>query len=162
MKKIIFFFILFLPGSFCLFCESYSEKSQYVLVNPIFIPAGTINLEYERQAFAPAVSMGVSAWHEYLDVKARWYYAKGLYYFSGTALKGLGAGPLIGTIWSKKGDDFGLMAGLILQYNLAFGRDKRGMVGAGAAVRGNSLTGDAGKALGNIDGEVRLGIGYRF
>jgi hypothetical protein len=56
----------------------------------VFIPFGTVSAEYEF-AITSISSVGLSAWYEYREVRARWAYLKALVYPWGVAMQGFGS-----------------------------------------------------------------------
>jgi hypothetical protein len=102
---------------------------QTIAVNPVFPFFGTLNLEYEHGLADTPVTIGLSGWYEFRDVKARWLYGKALYYLRGTALRGAAIGITGGVLRAYSDpDDADTMdhdttptAGAMVQYNGVIG-----------------------------------------
>ena len=161
---IAFSLLLAMPGS-ARAQEVVREHS--LAVNPVFAPFGTLTAEYEG-AVAPAFTLGISAWYEYQDVRARWLYAKLLYYPGGTALRGFGLGPTVGVIRAYREEDAvdqvehesATLLGLMAQYDLVL--FDRLLLGAG--IGGRVVAAEIGERspLRRFDGDVRLVAGLVF
>lgn len=164
---IILIFSLPLIGGERIEAES---KNNTVALNPVFAPLGTVTMEYEHACMSPKTSIGVSAWYEYKEVRARWIYAKALYYPKGVALNGLALGCTMGVLRGyreenhddqMKNDTTPIM-GLMLQYNWFLGTDTKILlgIGMGGRVAIKNLSNDS--PLPKYDGDVRMVMGYCF
>jgi hypothetical protein len=147
--------------------ESYAQS---IAVNPVFLPFGTATVEYERTLASPHLTAGLSAWYEYKDVKARWVYAKCMYYPGSSALEGFSCGPTLGYIIGYRKDDqpekreneSTLMAGAMAQYNFLVGANDNILIGVGAGVRTVLTKIDDASPLSRVDGDARLVLGIVF
>ncbi len=175
MRKLAYIFFLFIIISSVfdhatLYAQSETSHLQYVAGNPIFIPFGTINLEYER-SLGTHTTAGISGWYEYHDVKARWVYAKYMYYPGGTPLKGFACGLTAGILRGYRGDDEEKTvkekedtptAGVMFQYNWLFGKKKRLLAGIGVGARSALNDIDDNSPMERFDGDGRLELGWLF
>jgi|SRR6185369_2503588 len=141
-----------------------------VAVNPVFVPFGTLSAEYELRAFRPMTTLGVSAWYEYRDVRARWVYLKALVYPWGVALRGLGLGVTFGVIRAYRdpaepaqlAEDTAPTVGAMAQYNFVFGPSDRILIGLGLGARTPLMLIKDGSPLHRLDGDGRVVTGVVF
>jgi len=159
---VIFALVLFAGSSL-----AAAIPQQSLAFNPVFVPFGTANAEYEHALFTPKSSLGVAGWYEFMDVKARWCSVRALYYPFTDALDGFGFGLSAGVMQAfgdeKKGEmkqDLAPVAGVIAQYNWLLGADKHYLIGIGmgATVTLKSCKDDS--PLNRFDGFLRLVAGY--
>lgn len=150
--------------------QSETAFRQYFAGNPVFMPFGKINLEYER-SLSTHTTAGISGWYEYRDIRARWVYAKYMYYPGGTALKGLACGVTAGFLRGYREDDNDTSvrdkedtptAGVMLQYNWLYGKKKQLLVGIGAGARSALKDIDDNSPMERFDGDGRLELGWLF
>ncbi len=171
MKKLVSLIALFLCISNTMsHAQDAIAHRQSVAGNPVFMPFGTINLEYERILSTHATA-GVSGWYEYSDIRARWIYAKYMYYPGGTALKGFACGITAGFLRGYREDDDDKdirnkedtpTAGIMIQYNWLFGENKKLLVGIGAGARSALKDIDDNSPMERFDGDGRLELGWLF
>lgn len=146
------------------------RPSYAVAVNPVFVPFGTLSAEYEMRAFRPMTTLGVSAWYEYRDVRARWAYLKALVYPWGVALRGLGLGVTLGVIRAYRdpteptqlAEDTAPTVGAMVQYNFVFGPSDRILVGVGLGARTPLALIKEDSPLHRLDGDGRIVTGVVF
>jgi len=139
-------------------------------INPIFAPLGTVTGEYEVRLFSPATSLGLSAWYEYKDVRARWVYVKALVYPWGVALRGLGVGLTVGALrayrepeqLTQMATDSAATLGIIAQYNFVFGPNDLLLVGLGLGGRTPLKSIPDNSPLSRVDGDGRIIAGVAF
>jgi hypothetical protein len=153
--------------------------TQAIAVNPVFPLFGTLSVEYEHALGGTPVTVGVSGWYEFRDVKARWVYGKAMYYLRGTPLHGPALGITGGVMRAYAADDDGAprplvppeaadtmgydttpTLGAMVQYNgiihdwLVVG------LGIGGRVAVIDVADDS--PLHRFDGDVRLVVGHAF
>jgi hypothetical protein len=147
--------------------QTPSSLTQSVAVNPIFLPFGTATVEYERLIAGQSLTAGVSAWYEYDNVKARWVYAKCMYYPGGAALEGLSFGPTAGYLVGYRKDDEPqkrqsegtATVGAMVQYNWLFGSHNNILAGIGVGGRAALKPLDDASPMKRVDADVRLVLG---
>jgi len=147
-----------------------SHGQNALAFDPVLVPLGTVNLEFETALPVQKLSLGVSGWYEYKEVEARWAYGKILYYLFGKTFQGLALGPLAGVLRyyrqedeaNKMEKDTSLMLGAIGQYNWLLGSNDRFLIGVGAAVRTAVKEIKPDSPLKQVDGELRLVAGITF
>jgi hypothetical protein len=164
-----------------LFIICFSEKvsaqtpetlhNQSFSANALFIPFGTISAEYERIIHSPKTTLGFSGWYEYKDVKARWTYAKMMYYPGGIALSGFAFGLTAGVIrsYSDKDSekeieehDTSPTVGAMIQYNWLPGSKDRLLIGFGLGSRCAVKSIGDNSPLKQFDGDGRIVVGWTF
>ena len=146
------------------------RPSYAVAVSPVFVPLGTLTAEYEMNAFRPMTTLGVSAWYEYRDVRARWVYAKALVYPWGVALRGFGIGVTLGVIRAYRdpgepaqlAQDTAATVGAMAQYNLVFGPNDLILIGFGLGGRTPLTLIAEDSPLHRVDGDGRIVTGIVF
>jgi hypothetical protein len=147
------------------------RRPSYALaVNPVFIPFGTLTAEYEMNVFRPMTALGVSAWYEYRDVRARWVYLKALIYPWGVALRGFGLGVTFGVIRAYRApselaqlaEDTAATVGAMAQYNFVFGSNDLILVGVGLGGRTPLKVIAEDSPLQRVDGDARIVTGIVF
>jgi hypothetical protein len=144
-----------------------SAPSSSVAINPLFLPFGTVTIEYEQRISAPDVTLGISGWYEYDNVLARWIYVKGMYYTSGIALQGFAVGATAGFIRSyrkqteplKRAADNAPIVGIMVQNNWRFGETDTYLFGIGFGARMSVKSISPDSPLRRFDGDVRLVVG---
>lgn len=147
-----------------------SHGQNALAFDPVLMPLGTVNVEFETALPMKNLSMGVSGWYEYKEVQARWAYGKILYYPFGKTFQGLALGPLAGVLRyyrqedeaDKMEKDTSLMLGAIGQYNWLLGSNDRFLIGVGASVRTAVKEIKPESPLKRVDGELRLVAGITF
>ncbi|MBN1541113.1 hypothetical protein JW992_03135 [candidate division KSB1 bacterium] len=143
---------------------------QSLAANELFIPFGTLHIEYEHTLPMPSTTLAISVWHEFKDVKARWISIKSLFYPGGLPLKGLGIGFSFGVIRgygrshenSHSSRDTLPTFGTVLNYNWLFGHKQRFLMGIGFNGRSSIGKIEDASPLKRFDGEGRLVFGIAF
>lgn len=138
-------------------------------LNPVFIPFGAVNAEYERALLTRFTSLGMSAQYEYRHSRARWFYAKMMFYPC-RALHGFGLGLTAGLTRAyrdpediqKMPQDTAASVGFIAQYNLLFGPRDLVLVGLGGGGRVALQEDFARSPLRRFDAEARIVLGVAF
>jgi hypothetical protein len=147
------------------------RRPSYALaVNPVFVPFGTLSAEYEMSAFRPMTTLGVSAWYEYRDIRARWLYLKALVYPWGVALRGLGLGVTFGVVRAYReptepaqlAQDTAATIGAMAQYNFVFGPNDLMLIGVGLGARTPLALIAKDSPLNRLDGDGRIVAGVVF
>jgi len=147
-----------------------SQAQSALAFDPVLMPLGTVNVEFETALPMQKLSLGASGWYEYKEVEARWAYGKILYYPFGKTFQGLALGPLAGILRyyrqedeaDKMEKDTSLMLGAIGQYNWLLGSNDRFLIGVGASVRTAVKEIKPESPLKRVDGELRLVAGITF
>lgn len=142
---------------------------QLVAINPVFIPFGTLTAEYEFRVTGLA-SLGMSAWYEYADVRARWLYLKALVYPWGEAPSGFSLGPTFGLLRAYRDPDAldqlprdtSPTIGAMAQYNFLFGPADLYLLGVGIGGRTPLKHISPDSPIERLDGDVRLVAGLAF
>ncbi|HKO90637.1 MAG TPA: hypothetical protein VJU61_05770, partial [Polyangiaceae bacterium] len=114
------------------------RPAHVIAINPVFIPFGTLTGEYQLRV-TPLLSLGLSGWYEFRDVRARWAYLKVLFHPWGGAPGGFSLGPTLGLLraYAEPGEpdqlasDTAPTVGAMAQYNFLFGPDDLFLLGAG-------------------------------
>jgi hypothetical protein len=155
--------------------------TQTIAVNPVFPLYGTLSVEYEHALGGTPVTVGVSGWYEFEDVKARWVYGKAMYYLRGTPLRGPALGITGGVLraYAAADDAGGAPRPLVPPDDAdAMGYDTTPTVGAmvqyngiirdwlvvGLGIGGRVAVIDIAddSPLHRLDGDVRLVLGHAF
>ncbi len=143
------------------------QAQQTMALNPIFAPLGTITIEYERSFFPSGITLGISGWYEYNNVRARWIYVKGMYYPNGMMLRGFAFGITAGGIRyyrekntsNQLSEDTSPMLGVMVQYNWYVGPKENILLGSGFGSRFALKEFGQNSPLRRYDGEIRLVLG---
>jgi hypothetical protein len=117
------------------------------------------------------MAAGIFGWYEYSDVKARWVYAKCMYYPGESVLQGFACGLTAGMLRGYRDDDDDVdirdhedtpIAGIMLQYNRLVGKRKQLLLGIGVGGRSALKDIDDNSPMERVDGDGRLVVGWLF
>lgn len=145
-----------------------SVPENLLAVNPIFLPLGTIHIEYDRAIGGSKIILGTEAWLEYRNVESHWIHIKAMYFFSGNRFEGLSVG-LTGGIHRSRSDEAGKLkedtmpvAGGSLQYNWMLGSGDRFMIGTGFGAEAPLGKRAADSPIPAMNANVRIVAGWLF
>lgn len=170
MKRITF--LIFLLNSF-LFSQSTQEHSAFtrtssLSINPLFLPFGTIHVEYDHTIGISNVTIGAASWLEYRDIKDNWFHIRAMYHTSDDLFRGFSVG-LTGGIHRSTSNDIGKLkedsapvAGGVVHYNWLLGNEERLLVGTGIGAEVPLKQKHADSPIPTVNANLRIVVGWLF
>jgi hypothetical protein len=137
-------------------------------ISPLFLPFGTIHLEYERAIGNTNLTVGASTWLEYRNVQDNWIHLRLLYYVTDDVFRGLAIGLTGGVHRSNSDeinelkDDTAPVGGAVIQYNWMPGREEVFLIGTGLGAEVPLANRKEGTPLPKMNGNLRVMIGFLF